>query len=431
MKKKRLLAGAMTILMAAGTLMGCGSTSQTVKEEPVSGEEAVTLRVALWDYSNLEYYKTMFGSFMEKYPHITIEPVEFAADEYDNTLTTQLGGKQNFDVVFTKGTPALSALILQNHVLSLDEYMAADPSFNKENYQGLVEQLGLNGSTYGVPFRKDNNMVFYNKDLFDAAGVAYPEDGMTMAQYHELAAKMTSGTGNDKVYGAHVHTWPSNVNQFARRIGTFDYLDKESYAALKPYYDEMIAMQDEGLVQDYGVLKSSNIHYSGVFYNQQAAMLQMGSWFINMLCENADFNWGCVSIPNLEGIGNDVGVGGVTPVSIGSYASHPEEAWLFITYICGEEGASVLAQTGVVPGYGSPEINKIFDEIPATYPNAPENLSVYLDIDTYEIELGMDKMSKVLDNIFKEEHSAIMTKSVTVEEGLQRIYDRVAAEEAK
>lgn len=43
--------------------------------------------------------------------------------------------------------------------------------------------------------RYDNNLIFYNKDLFDAAGVAYPEDGMTMAEYHELAAKMTSGRG--------------------------------------------------------------------------------------------------------------------------------------------------------------------------------------------------------------------------------------------
>ncbi len=191
-------------------------------------------------------------------------------------------------------------------------------------------------------------------------------------------------------------------------------------------------MQDEGIIQDYGMLKSSNIHYSGVFYNQQAAMVQMGSWFINMLCENVtDFNWGCVSIPNEEGIGNDVGVGGVTPVSIGAYAKHPEEAWKFATYICGEEGAKVLAATGVVPGYGSDEINKIFDELPNTYPTAPENLSKYLDIDTYMIEQRMDKLTKILDNIFKEEHSAIMTKSVSVDEGLQKMYDRVVEEESK
>lgn len=431
--KRRVLAGILVAAMTAGMLAGCGSGSKpkSTAANDLAEPEKVTLKVALWDYSNLEYYKTMFASFMEKYPNINIEPIEFAADEYDNTLTTQLGGKQDFDVVFTKGTYALSSLIQQGHVLPLDELIAGDSSFNKDNYQGLVDQLGLGGKIYGIPFRKDNNMIFYNKDLFDAAGVEYPTDGMTMAEYHELAARMTSGTGNDKVYGAHVHTWPSNVNQYARRIEAFDYLDKETYFSLKPYYEEILAMQDEGLIQDYGSLKSSNIHYSGVFYNQQAAMLQMGSWFINMLCENAKFNWGCCSLPNEKGTGNDVGVGGVTPVSIGAYGKHPEEAWKLITYICGEEGASVLAKAGIVPGYGSPAIYQIFDDIPKTHPNAPENLSAYLDLDKFVIEIGMDEMAKTVDTIFKEEHSAIMTKSVTIDEGLQRIYDRVSEEEAK
>lgn len=68
-----------------------------------------------------------------------------------------------------------------------------------------------------------------------------------MAEYHELAARMTSGTGNDKVYGAHVHTWPSNVYDFPRRAETFDQLDTNTYMNLKPYYDEILAMRMRGL----------------------------------------------------------------------------------------------------------------------------------------------------------------------------------------
>ena len=326
MKKRRFAAGVMAAVMAAGIVAGCSSTGAGAKG---SQEEKVTIKVALWDYSNTEYYKTMFDAFTAKYPNITVEPVEFSADEYDNTVITQLGGKQDFDVVFTKGTPALSALVEQGHVLALDDLMGKDASFQKDAYSGLVDQLQLNGKTYGVPFRKDNNMIFYNKDLFDKAGVPYPEDGMTMKEYHELAAKMTSGTGNDKIYGAHVHTWPSNVSEFARRVEEFDILDTDSYENLVPYYHEILAMQDEEVVQDYGMLKSSNIHYSGVFYNQQAAMLQIGTWFINMCVENVkDFNWGVCSLPNDKGIGNEAAIGGVTPVSIGAYAKHPEEAEL-------------------------------------------------------------------------------------------------------
>lgn len=439
MRKRRWLAAGMAALMAAGTLAGCGgggsssgdtadTTAAEVAQAPTeeaTGEE-VTLRVALWDYSNTQYYKTMFDAFTAEYPNITIEPVEFTADEYDNVIVTQLSGKQNFDVVFNKGTPALSAQINQGHILALDDLIASDDEFDASKYAGLVEQLQLDGKTYALPFRYDNNLIFYNKDLFDAAGVAYPEDGMSMADYHALAAQLTSGEANDKVYGAHVHTWTSNVYEYPNRTESFKFLEPDTYDVLKDYYNEILAMQDEGVVQDYGALKSSNIHYSGVFYNQQAAMMQMGTWFINMLCENvSDFNWGVCSLPNNDGMLNENSIGGVTPVAIGAYGDHPAEAWQFIKFICGEEGAKVLASTGVVPGYSSEAIGEIFDSLPETYPNAPEGLSKYLTCEKAVIEVPLSIYSKDVTTITDEEHSAIMTKSVTVDEGIQNMKDRV------
>ena len=262
MKKRRLAAGILTAAMVVGTLAGCGGGSssggsgggdsttaaaETTTAAAVQAEvkeatgEDVTIKVALWDYSNTEYYKTMISAFEEKYPNVKVEVVEFTADEYDNVIVTQLSGKQDFDVVFTKSTPALSALINQGHIYALDDLIASDSSFDSANYSGLVEALALDGNTYALPFRYDNNLIFYNKDLFDAAGVAYPEDGMTIQEYHELATKMTSGEGNDKVYGAHAHTWASNVGMYANREEKFNLFDVETYDNLIPYYNEFPA----------------------------------------------------------------------------------------------------------------------------------------------------------------------------------------------
>ncbi len=435
MKKRKLaaiLAAVMTIAMAGQTVSATVLSAEEAGE--ASGEE-VTLRVSLWDYSNTEYYKNMFNAFTEKYPNITIDVVEFSADEYDNVIVTQLSGKQDFDVVFTKGTPALSALISQGHIYALDDLIANDADFNADNYAGLVDQLTLDGHTYALPFRYDNQLIFYNKDLFDAAGVAYPEDGMSMADYHELATTMTSGEGNDKVYGAHAHTWTSSIYMYPDRTGEFNYVDPTTYETLIPYYEEILAMQEEGVIQDYGALKASNIHYSGVFYNQQAAMMQMGTWYINMLLENVPspeedpdngFNWGVCSLPNNIGMGNENSIGGVTPVSIGAYGKHPAEAWQFIKYICGEEGSKVLAENGIVPGYSSPAVGEIFDAFPETYPNAPEGLSKYISCEKALVEQPMHPQGKEITNILDEQHSAIMTGSETIEDGVQGMIDRVS-----
>lgn len=430
--KKKWIAGIMAAVMGIGMLTGCGSKKEEgEKEAPSEVKEAtgedVTLKVVLWDYSNVTYYKTIIAAFEEKYPNITVEVVELASDEYDNVVTTQLSGEQDFDVVFTKGTPALSALIEQGHIYALDEYLKTDENFNPDNYNGLVDQLSLDGKTYALPFRYDNNLIFYNKDLFDKANVPYPEDGMSMEEYCELARKMTSGQGNEKVYGTHVHTWASNVYQYPNRTGQFQFDDPSTYENLIPYYNDILALQDEGVVQDYGALKSSNIHYSGVFYNQQAAMLQMGTWYINMLCENSkDFNWGVCSLPNNDGIANENCVGGVTPVSIGAYAKHPAEAWQFITFVCGEEGAKILAECGIVPGFSSDSVGEIFDGLHDKYPTVPEGLSKYIvNMQKNYMEQPMNAKNKEIDTIFNEAHSAIMTKSVTPEEGIADLTERV------
>jgi len=438
LKGKKLLSALLVSALSVGVLAGCAATSAAPAAAPAAGGEAqaeaaapadeqVKIRVALWDYSNTEYYKTMFDAFSAQYPNIEYEVVEFPADEYPTTIKTQLAGNQDFDVVFLKDLPTMSALIAGGHLMPLDDLMANDPDFDKSHYSGLIEQLGVDGKSYGVPFRKDNNMIFYNKDLFDAAGVAYPEDGMSMQDYYDLAEKMTSGTGNDKVYGAHMHTWASNASMFARRTEEFNQLDTSTYESLIPYYKTMLAMQDAGYIQDYGALKSGNIHYSGVMYNQQAAMLQMGTWFINMLVENADFHWGVCSLPSETGLGNEKAVGGITPVTIGAYSKHPEAAWTFIKYVCGEEGAKVLASTGILPGYGSDAINDIFDAIPENNEFAPEGLSKYINIDNYVVEFPMSEKAGDIDTIIGEEHSAIMTKTETPEEGIQNMIDRVNA----
>lgn len=455
--KKKLVAVMMAAVMTVGLLVGCGGggsgastgndaaasedagANNAATAEPQQAEvaeattEDVTIKVALWDYSNTEYYKTIFDAFQQQYPNISVEVVEFTADEYDDVVTTQLGGKQDFDVVFMKGTPKLAALIRQGHVYAIDDLLANDTDFNKDAYAGLVDELSLDGHAYALPFRYDNNLIYYNKDLFDAAGVPYPEDGMSMEEYHALAAQLTSGEGNDKVYGAHVHTWPSNVYMYPARTEAFKFDDPATYESLLPYYNEMLAMQDEGLVQDYGMLKSSNIHYSGVFYNQQVAMLQIGTWYINMLFENVgegkenNFNWGVCALPNDDGMALGNCIGGVTPACIGAYAKHPAEAWQFIKYVCGEEGAKVLASCGIIPGYSSPAVGEIFDAAPQTYPNAPENLSKYMNCEKNLPEQPMNAKGGEIDTVFQEEHSAIMTKSISPEEGVQNMIDRVNA----
>ena len=141
--------------------------------------ESVTIKVALWDYSNTEYYKTMIEGFKASNPGIEVKIVEFSAAEYSDTIVVKMAAKEDYDVIFMKGLPEMAALINSGALMDLNELAEG---YDFAPYGGTEKSLEVDGVLYGLPVRKDNNLIFYNKDLFDAAGVEYPTDGMTFEE---------------------------------------------------------------------------------------------------------------------------------------------------------------------------------------------------------------------------------------------------------
>jgi multiple sugar transport system substrate-binding protein len=178
-------------------------------------------------------------------------------------LMTQLtGGAENIDIVTIKDIPGYAQLISTNSLVNLsDAYV--DP-IDPAPYGGLIEELTVDGGLYALPFRADFWIVYYNKRHFDAAGVDYPTNDMTWAQFDDIARSLTSGFGADKVYGSHQHVWRSTV-QLPGILDGEHTLVAEDYSFLAPWYERVLALQEEGVIQTYAALRTSQTHYSGPF----------------------------------------------------------------------------------------------------------------------------------------------------------------------
>ncbi len=411
---KKLVSLALAVLMLACIFGTCLAEAPAEKEE---------ITVSLWDYSTCDYYKTQIAAFEEAYPQYTVRVIESPSADYGDKIQIMLSGGDTVDVVYIGALATMSGLVVKDQLMPLDDYIAQS-DIDPANYSDLISKITMDGKTYGMPFRKDNYMIFYNKDLFDERGVPYPQDGMTLEEFRALAKEMTYGEGADKVYGAHLHTWAKCLWLHPRRIGEFSPYEG-SVESLRPYYETYLAMQNEDKsIMDYASLKAGSVHYSGVFYNEQVAMQMMGTWFINMLVEKTadgtiDFEWGVCSLPNDKGEGNTTGVGGITVAAINKNAKNPDGAWAYINYVCGLEGAKVLASSGILPGYTDDEV---VGEI-LKNPGLPENLADYLNLDTIIVEDALDPKAREIDKIFTEEHDLIMTNSVTLDEGLEELQE--------
>ncbi|MDE5865814.1 MAG: extracellular solute-binding protein, partial [Lachnospiraceae bacterium] len=260
--KKKVISVLLTAAMLTGLLAGCGSngdtttstdnTTQTMPEQTEStpadttqtepaadtgsdAGEAVNLKWAIWDKDSTPYWNALKDAYEAANPNVTLEMVDLGAADYMTVLATELSGSgSDFDVVTIKDVPGYATLVSKNTLEPLDSYISA-AGIDLSQYGGVDKQITVNGSLYELPFRNDFWVVFYNKDIFDAAGVDYPTNDMTFDEYDALARKVADPTFGSQIYGTHYHTWRSAVQLFGVLDGKHSILDG-NYDSFKPYY---------------------------------------------------------------------------------------------------------------------------------------------------------------------------------------------------
>jgi len=446
MKWKKAFGFTLATVLSLGLLAGCSGNSNngangaataspsaspsaesSASASAEAGDEPVTLKWALWDWEATAYYQPLIDAYKKEHPNVTIEYVDLGSTDFMTMLSTQLSGGADLDVLTIKDIPGYVNLVKQNHLEPLNGFVR-EQGIDTSAYGGTVEQIRMNDEVYALPFRSDFWILYYNKDLFDAAGVDYPTNDMTLEQYDELARKLTSGSGANKVYGAHYHTWRSAVQLFGILDGQHTIIDGE-YDFLKPTYERILNQQKDGIVMDYATLKTSSTHYSGVFYNNSVAMMNMGSWFISTQIdkvksgESLAKNWGIAKYPHPEGVEPGTTLGTITSLAVNRKSANKEAALDFLKFVTGEEGAAVIARTGAIPAIKNDEVVASIASIEG-FPTDENSKEALKTAKTY-LEMPLHEKSADIELILNEAHDNIMTSNVTIDEGLQDMTTRV------
>ena len=391
-----------------------------------SAEENTTLTIVAWDVGTTPYYQAQKEAFEATHPGVTIEYVDVASQDWDTKAGTMLSGGDTSDLFMVKQNINIMNWAQQGFAEPLTDYIAKD-NYDLSGFVGMEPNYALDGTQYALPFRSDFWVLFYNKTLFDAAGVAYPTNDMTWEEYAALAKEMT-GKGNCK-YGCHYHTWRSAASLFSILDGKNTIIDG-TYDFMKPTYDMVIAQQKDGICMDYGYLKTSSLHYSAAFENQQCAMVNMGSWFISTLeayMKDAEtkFNWGIVKYPHPAGAEAGSTLGTVTSLAINADSPKAEAAADFINWCVSEEGAQAIAKTGTFPACGSAATAEIIKSTEG-FPEDSNSVDALTTSNVY-LEMPYTQYASDIETILNAEHDAIMTMSETVDEGIQNMNDQVPA----
>ena len=416
---KRLVACSLFVLLGLFLFAGGGQEGSTTQEG------AVTLRAYILQ-DDIPTAEAAYEKFKESHPDITIE---FLTQDYfaGEQAIVQLAGGADIDIIPTGNNAGYTDYVSKNLLTPMNDYVERD-GIDVSGYGAYWTGREIDGVNYDLPLRGSTWVLYYNKDLFDAAGVEYPSQDMTWTEYRALAKQMTSGRGDEKIWGTYLHTWPVCIFGPALQTGTS--IIDEDLSEVEKAIQLRLDMQNDGSTMAYADQIATKAHYLAMFMKGNVAMHVIGDWHIGQLrreADNVDFEWDIAPAPYPENGSKNTTWGMGNGLGIVSYSKKKDAAWEFIKAICGPEGQELTAERGFVPAYTSDATKAAYMK-PLAEGLPPANLGIVLEQKIYMEYPAVENIQIIAGTIYKEEIELVLIEEQSPGEAIMNIKKRIAEE---
>lgn len=297
---------------------------------------------------------------------------EKLADAATLTINTALSSGDPIDVMTQASAMDLRVRADDSVYLGLKQFFDQEGWTYAEKMGDSIEQtMNINGDYYAIPYCVNINMVWFNKNMFDAAGLPYPESGWTWEDFRETAIKLTHGEGAEKVYGAMLDICGGDGDNYwdviaRQKLGAFTYYTKdfsettfdapEMKESLDFFYK--LAMEDKCIVpySEYQALQyyRDPTGMAGLYNGKYAMWVApvYGCLYLKPsygeVPEGTDI--GVVDMPTVDG-GETVTTCYTSTASIPANAADPQAAWDAIKYITIDRADLFAGPKAMHPGY--------------------------------------------------------------------------------
>lgn len=339
---KKNLSILMIVIMGLLVLAGCSDAAGGSKDGKVE------ISYGFWDKKQVPAIEEAIKKFNEKHPDIKVKTELIPYGQYFQKLETAATGGALPDVLWMNGAHVVQ--YAEGKVIEpLSEHAKKD-NYSLENYpKSLIDLYTVDGKVYGIPKDYDTTGLWYNKKIFDDAGVPYPDENWDWAKLKETAKKLTNKEkgiwgfaavmGNQGGYYDFI--WQNKgyiVSDDGKSVG-FD--KPEAVEALK--YN--ISFIEEGLSPTQAQMAETAA--GDLFSSGKIAMMFDGPWMVPEYKKNKDLD--VTVVP--KGEQRAVSIHGLSNV-ISAHSKQKEAAWEFVKFLGSKETAEIYAKTGtVIPAY--------------------------------------------------------------------------------
>lgn len=333
----------------------CGCTSKSQDKEVHK-----TIQLMWWgDIYNRAFIEKIVNVYNSKKPRIKVSIHTEVPRTYWQKLQTMLAAGTAPDIFLVNHEQAYE-LAKRDVFLNLNDHRE-DPAFitfQANIWNGLKGHFNHNENFYAIPIWTNVIGIFYNKDLFDKAGVEYPGEDWNFKELLVKAKQLTCDTDKDGrinqfgIEGYHfnfTNSWnlPGVVKAFG---GEFFSEDGKRCLINSPEAMEAIQWGIDLRIKHHvsptyserqSMAAGGNLSGQDTFCTGKLAMLKYGRWYLDILCKTKPFRWGFAPLPRGK---KKVVFQRANYLGVYSKTKYPKAAWKFLKFMVGEEAQRMLSQ---------------------------------------------------------------------------------------
>ncbi|MEO7020320.1 MAG: ABC transporter substrate-binding protein [Ktedonobacteraceae bacterium] len=391
-------------LASGNSYIPCPSRTNTAAAAPEHGSITLTVSGSTSTPSEDALVQQNLQRFEALHPTIKINWSPIPGD-YATKMRANVASNTVPDVFYLLSAMS-SKYISASKLLNLSPYMARDGIKASDYYPSLLNPFVCNsGQIYGLPKDWSSLGVFYNKQMFQAAGLAVPGPNWTWHDMQSDAQKLTRNVGTtNSVYGAVLSSDLSRWGAFLRTAGgsvlnhagtQAAFNSRQGVSALQ-FYDSFFKAQTGAQPTAVGAPWSGD-----AFGKQRAAMVIEGSWLIPYLSSTySQVPYSIAPLP-VASDGTRANLAFTNAWSAYAGTQHPEATWELIKYMT----SAAVQESQLNAGFALPTLKSLAN---ASYFSAHPDFKVLFDAAPYSYADDYGALDTTIHTVVSNAISAVL-----------------------
>lgn len=417
----KVVAIGLLVVLGAGALAGCGG-----EKKQKNGK--TNLAIGIWDTNQKPTLEKMIAAYTEKNPDISIEIQLTPWKDYWTKLEASATGGTAPDVFWLN---TLHSEIYQEGGILTDLTEAAEKSDIDlyENYtEGLISAYTIDEKLYAIPKDTGAAALWYNKELFDKAGVEYPTDDWTWEDLLQTSEELKGNMGEGvyaigspvdfEIYSSTIFAAGGNIMTEDKKAPTYD--TPETMEGVQCWID----LIDKGYSPTIADLTDSSA--ATRFEAGRLAMYMGGSYMTTQFANNEEIKdkINLVEYPSYNG--KEPNMSGGLGYAVYEKSKNKEAAIDFALWLGSEEAMEIQGKMGSVISARTDAQKYFADTIPDW------NLAAFTNHTDQAVPMPYCKSMSEIRDLEVKKYTEAFTGKKTIEEvskelqkEAEEIYDRM------